>query len=111
MGVQFELVRDRFIAAKTAELAYRNHGDLFVVVVAGNTRCARIQSGLAINQKPVLMVSMREWNLQEPPGVEASLHCKRSPIGEIALKLNELGVRRMAVKIYWFGHVPGRIRP
>lgn len=69
-----------------------------------------IEPSLAIDVKAVLVMSMSELYLEEPPAVYAALHRQWRPAAEIALEMDGFGLRGSAIEINRLGHVFGRIR-
>src|ERR1035437_1421312 len=90
---------------------YGDQRNLLVLFIACNARGLRIKHRLSVHQEAVLMVTVRQGHLEEPPTVHPPFHGKGSgiPVIEIACERYQFCFGRGAVKIDRFSHYPRRI--
>src|ERR1039458_1371022 len=91
---------------------YREQRNLLVAFTAGNTRGSWIKHRLSIHQESILMVTVRQRYLEEPPTVPPPFHGKRGgiPVIEIAGKSHRFRPECSAVEIDRFDHISDGIR-
>lgn len=63
---------------------------MFTALVAVNTRGRRIELGLAVHEKPILVVTVAQKDLNMPPTIHPAAHGHGDPMIEIAGDLNGL---------------------
>ena len=89
---------------------YRDKRDLFVCFIVSYPGGLRVQNRLTIDQETILMMTMGERYLQEPPAIRAMLHGKgrRGPTVKIANQMDGFGVRCGAIEIHGYREGGGR---
>ena len=89
-----------------------NERNPFVAFIAGNACALWIENRLAVHQKQILMVTVSELHLDEPPATLTAAHRMRSRIPpiEIAHHINGLRRRSRTMEIDGLGHSFCRIR-
>src|SRR5271154_2875658 len=78
----------------------------FVALIAGNACALWVENRLAVHQKQILMVTVGELHLNEPPAILTVSHGMRSRIPpiEIAYHINRFRRRSRTMEIDRLGH-------
>jgi hypothetical protein len=84
----------------------------FVALIAGSACALRVEDRPAVHQELILMVTVGELHLNEPPAILTASHGMRSRIPpiEIACHINRLRRRGLTIEIDRLGHSFCRIR-
>ena len=76
-----------------------HHRNFLVQVIPAFSHRPGVEHGFVIHQKTILMMTVGEHDLDEPPAIVAPLHGKRVPMVEITGHLNGVRLGRPTVKI------------
>ena len=84
---------------KSKRSPYRNHRDFFVPRVPRLSHRPGVESGLAVHHEPILVMPMRQHDLDKPPSFVVPLHGQRVPAVEIPRQLNRFRPGRVAIEM------------
>jgi hypothetical protein len=67
--------------------------------IQGTAHGVRVKPGRTIYNKPVLVVSMAQFQPDEPPAIQQPLHGEGMPMIEVAGDFHGIGLGRRVIKI------------
>lgn len=88
-----------FIKVRGRLLTYGDKRSALILFIAASTGSARVQRGFAVNNKPVKMMSVAQFQALEPPAVEQSLHWERMPVVEVTDNFHPPSLRRCEIEV------------
>lgn len=81
-------------------LTHGNERYTLTLLILGDAGGARIKGRMSVHEEPVLVVAVGQFNLDEPPAIQRSLHGYGAPMVEIAHEVNVLGGGSCAKEIH-----------
>ncbi len=82
-----------------SESTHRDERHRFIPFIAGGAGGVQVKRRLAIHQKTVLVMAMRQPHLNKPPAILPLVHQNGVPVVEIARQLNSFCPARGAIEI------------